>query len=43
MAENIKVVCAWCGKHMRGDKDAAQISHGICAECKDIVTRVAQV
>jgi len=31
----MKVVCAWCGKHM-GEKDGRGVegtSHGICKEC----------
>lgn len=28
-----KIVCAWCGKYMSGDKKAEEISHGICDKC----------
>lgn len=30
---SIKVVCAWCGKHMNGDKNAEEVSHGMCDKC----------
>lgn len=30
----VKVVCAWCGKHMRGDEDNPHVSHSICESCK---------
>lgn len=29
----MKTVCAWCGKHLEGPEDAAEVSHGICKEC----------
>ena len=31
----MKVICAWCNKHLRGPEDAELISHGICPECKE--------
>ena len=30
----LKVVCAWCGKHLRGSETADEVSHGICASCQ---------
>jgi len=29
----MKTICAWCGKHISGDKDDPDISHGICKDC----------
>jgi hypothetical protein len=29
----VKVICAWCKKHMRGKHDAEKTSHGICDKC----------
>lgn len=29
----MKVVCGWCGKHLKGDEQDELISHGICPEC----------
>lgn len=33
--ERLKRVCAWCGKHLGGPKDAPpdRVSHGICKDC----------
>lgn len=31
MIQKLKVVCAWCGKIIRGEGD--KITHGICPEC----------
>ena len=31
----MKIICAWCGKHL-GEKppyDDDSVTHGICAEC----------
>jgi hypothetical protein len=28
-----RVVCAWCQKHLDGDANASQVSHGICSDC----------
>ena len=30
----MKTICAWCGKHISGDKDDPDISHGICKDCE---------
>jgi hypothetical protein len=30
---SMKVVCAWCGKHLEGDPDDKSVSHGICDDC----------
>lgn len=30
----LKVVCAWCGKHLKGSEAADQVSHGICEKCQ---------
>lgn len=35
---NLKVVCSWCGVHIRGpeeETDFRKISHGICGLCLD--------
>jgi hypothetical protein len=29
-----KTVCAWCGKHLKGDPNAERTSHGMCADCE---------
>lgn len=29
----MKTVCAGCGAHLLGDKDAAIVSHGFCYPC----------
>ena len=34
----IKVVCAWCKCHMKGDVNATNVSHGICDKCFKAVT-----
>lgn len=35
----MKVVCAWCKKHLNGDEDDKVVSHGICDECYDRATK----
>lgn len=35
MDHEMKVVCAWCDKHLRGPEDAPQVSHGICMPCRE--------
>ena len=30
----LKVVCAWCGKHLKGSETADEVSHGICEACQ---------
>lgn len=32
---DMRVVCAWCGRHMRGPQDAPpeRTSHSICDSC----------
>lgn len=35
----MKVVCAWCKKHLMGDVSDEKVSHGICEECHDRVTK----
>ena len=30
----MKTICAWCGKHISGDKDDPDISHGMCKDCE---------
>jgi len=30
----MKTICSWCGKHISGDKDDPDISHGICSDCE---------
>lgn len=29
----MKLVCAWCRKHISGDPKDTEVSHGICARC----------
>jgi Zn-finger nucleic acid-binding protein len=29
----IKIICAWCGKHLSGPEEASTISHGLCPDC----------
>ena len=29
----MKVICAWCPKHISGDPDDPGISHGSCEPC----------
>lgn len=31
--ESMKTVCAWCSKHLSGDRNSTRISHGICSKC----------
>lgn len=31
----MRLACAWCGSHLRGDPAAQEVSHGICAACAD--------
>ena len=38
MAKTLRVVCAWCGKVIKRG-NSTEVSHGICAKCKDQVTR----
>ena len=35
-ANEIRTICAWCGKHLAGPKNAPpeRTSHCICAECE---------
>lgn len=35
LERSLRVVCAWCGRHLRGPHDASleETSHGICAGC----------
>lgn len=30
----MKVVCAWCGKRLKGRRDDPETSHGMCRKCK---------
>jgi hypothetical protein len=30
---DMKVICAWCGKHLKGNESSAVISHAICIHC----------
>jgi len=30
---SFKVVCGWCGLHMRGPLTGSRISHGMCERC----------
>ena len=34
----IKVVCAWCGEHIKGGVNATNVSHGMCDKCFEAVT-----
>lgn len=29
----LKVICAWCNKYLRGDVNSMNVSHGICPDC----------
>lgn len=29
----MKILCGWCGKFLGGDKNATEVSHGICKDC----------
>ena len=29
-----KVICAWCGKHLKGSESDVEVSHGICEQCQ---------
>jgi hypothetical protein len=31
--KEMKTVCAWCGKHLKGPINADRISHGMCPAC----------
>ena len=33
--ERLRVICAWCGAHLRGYRDAPAISHGVCPRCRE--------
>jgi len=35
-----KVVCAWCGRRMRGFPLARRVSHTICPACREAITEV---
>ena len=35
----MKVICAWCGKHLSGKKNDPDVSHGICNSCKKKVEK----
>lgn len=30
-----RTICAWCSKHLKGQRDAELVSHGICSDCRD--------
>ena len=30
---NMKTVCYYCTEHIRGDRQAKRVSHGICPKC----------
>lgn len=36
-ASEVRVVCAWCGAHLRGPAEAPadRVSHGICRGCAE--------
>jgi len=36
----VKVVCAWCGRHMRGPKNAELVSHGLCKKCEKMLDKM---
>jgi LSD1 subclass zinc finger protein len=29
----MKIICAWCKRHLHGDPGARQITHSICLDC----------
>lgn len=37
--EELRVICAWCRRFLRGALRGARISHGICATCARKVYR----
>ena len=37
--EEMKVVCAWCGKLLSGNDSMKDTSHGMCKECYEKETQ----
>ena len=35
----MKTVCAWCQKHMDGNKNDSIVSHGICLDCYEAINK----
>jgi hypothetical protein len=36
----MRIVCAWCDKHLTGDRnEKLNISHGLCNTCGDKIKR----
>ena len=31
----IKSTCAWCGKHLKGDPNDPETTHGMCKTCRE--------
>ena len=31
--QDVKLVCAWCKRHLNGHTEAERVSHGICVNC----------
>src|SRR5271170_304806 len=36
MSEELKIICSWCQKKVRGP-DNGRVSHGVCPACKLVV------
>ena len=36
MSDELKVICAWCNRHMSGPADAPadRVTHTVCKDCK---------
>jgi DNA-directed RNA polymerase subunit RPC12/RpoP len=37
--KDIRVVCAMCGRHLKGNRKAKKVSHSYCDYCGDKVTK----
>ena len=35
----MKTICCYCNKHLKGDPNDKEISHGACKECHDRVLK----
>jgi len=42
-AQQVRAVCAWCGRLLRGPLgEAIMVSHGLCEECKAKLLKEAE-
>lgn len=38
----VRIVCDWCGRHLKGDREAPTVEHGTCMACKSNTHRLIQ-